>query len=71
MTESRRQHDWSQTSCILALTAEMNRNTKKKSTPFKPDDFNPMAKGNKGGDIEADITILRDLFVPQSKETQA
>lgn len=44
MAESRDRQAWAHTSAVLALTANANRDPKKKPTPFKASDFNPHAK---------------------------
>jgi hypothetical protein len=41
MAESRSQAEWSRTSAIMCLIANVNRDPKRKSTPYKPSDFNP------------------------------
>lgn len=72
MAEGRMDHDWGIASSQMALLAELNRDRKRRTSAFKPDDFNPRAKRSRGGDIECDITILRDIFVPNAaKEKHA
>lgn len=73
MAEGRQRHEWAQTSAILWLIAEVNRNPKKRKTPYTPADFDPTHKRPIHGDLpKADITILRDVFVrPKNKEVQA
>lgn len=41
MAEAKREHDWHIASSVMALTAEINRDRKRRRKPFKPDDFNP------------------------------
>jgi hypothetical protein len=41
MANARRQHDWQLASTIVWITAEVNRDRKRRRKPFKPDDFNP------------------------------
>lgn len=43
MSRGRLEAEWAQTSNILCLLANVNRDTKKKPTPFTPADFNPYA----------------------------
>jgi len=41
MAEGRCREDWAHTSTVMALLANINRDPRKKSTPFKPADFDP------------------------------
>lgn len=41
MADARRRHDWNIASSVMALTAEINRDRRRRRKPFKPDDFNP------------------------------
>ncbi|WP_168565161.1 hypothetical protein [Crateriforma spongiae] len=41
MVNARRQHDWQLASTLVWITAEVNRDRKRRRKPFKPDDFNP------------------------------
>ncbi len=40
MAEGRQRADWSWASLIACMIANANRDTKKKPSPFRPDDFN-------------------------------
>lgn len=40
-TKAKRRHDWSQTSLILTINANANRDEKKRKKPFHPNDFMP------------------------------
>jgi len=44
MSASRREHDWSIASSLMALTAEIHRDRKKRGRPFKPAEFNPLTR---------------------------
>ena len=44
MSAGRREHDWSIASSLMALTAEINRDRKKRGRPFKPAEFNPLTR---------------------------
>jgi len=41
MAEARCRERWAHTSAVLALTANIHRDHRKKPTPYKPADFNP------------------------------
>lgn len=38
---------WSRTAHIVAMIANVNRNAKRRPSPFEPDDFNPFAASRK------------------------
>ncbi len=72
MAEAKSKESWSHTSAILAMTANVNRDVKKKPTPFKADDFNPCltgkgsyAAGKKTGVAitKGNIGLLKKVFV--------
>ena len=44
MAEAKRKHDWNIASSVMALTAEINRDRKRRRKPFKPEDFNPLTR---------------------------
>ena len=54
MAEAKVKHNWTHTSSVLAMIANVNRDKKKKPSPFKPDDFNPFAKKTKTDAVRAD-----------------
>ncbi|WP_145273638.1 hypothetical protein [Planctomycetes bacterium SV_7m_r] len=41
MIDAKRKHDWQLASTLVWITAEVNRDRKRRRKPFKPDDFNP------------------------------
>ena len=43
MDEGRSRAAWAHTSAVLAMLAEVNRDRKKKASPFRPGDFDPWA----------------------------
>lgn len=61
MSAGRREHDWSIASSLMALTAEINRDRKKRSRPFKPAEFNPLTRSN-NKPIPVTVTQLRSLL---------
>ena len=60
MANSRGQFEWAQTSCLMALVANMFRDPKK-SKLVKPADFNPYLTKEKPI-VKAPLTILRDVW---------
>ncbi len=65
MAQSKSQDNWNHTAALLAMMANVNRDRKKKPTPFKPADFNPYAAGTKkmGAAITSEnIGMLKEIF---------
>jgi len=60
MAEARTRDDWSRTSSIMALIANVNRDPKK-TRAFRPRDFDPFAKRTEP--LKADIGVLKDVFI--------
>lgn len=42
MAAGRREHDWDVASSVMCLVAEIHRDRKRRSRPFKPAEFNPL-----------------------------
>jgi len=49
MAEARARSEWAQTSSMMALVANVNRNPRRRRRPYRPDDFNPFAQGSREG----------------------
>ena len=66
MQRGRMRLEWGQTSAILAMLANGNRNAKKRPEPFLPDDFNPMAEKRKAPAVLEDsklgFSMMRKVF---------
>lgn len=58
MVEARQRDNWTHTSAILALTANINRDPKKTKV-FQPDDFNPFVAQQRKH--EADHVSLEEM----------
>lgn len=43
--EGKRKYDWEHTSSLICIQAEINRDHKKRPTPFSASDFNPYIAG--------------------------
>jgi hypothetical protein len=61
MASGRREHDWSIASSLMALTAEINRDRRRRGRPFKPDEFNPLV-GKRSQPIPITVTQLGKLL---------
>ncbi|MFG0262178.1 MAG: hypothetical protein ACF788_07295 [Novipirellula sp. JB048] len=61
MAEARRQHDWHIASSVMALTAEINRDRRRRRKPFKPDDFNPYT-ATKSVPVKASVEQVASLL---------
>ena len=66
MAEARGRAAWEQTSSILALVANVNRDPKK-SRAFKPQDFSPYKAVKLPQAEAADLTMLLELFTGAGK----
>lgn len=65
MAEGRSQNLWQHTSSVLALLANLHRDPKKSSV-FKPSDFNPYTKPETTSEAQVPqvkISSLKDLFI--------
>ena len=62
MAEARRREDWSHTSAVMALVANVNRDPKK-TRAFKPSDFDPTARSGMAPVKTKDLRILKRVFV--------
>lgn len=66
MLDARCREHWSHTSVILALIANVNRDPKKHSQPFSPDEFNPYEQQSKAKEepiARVGVDMLRRLFI--------
>lgn len=61
MSESKQRDKWNHTAQLLAMTANCNRDRKKKSSPFTSDDFNPYSDQNRKPEKKADISVLKQF----------
>lgn len=70
MAEARGRDNWAHTSAILALIANVNRDTKK-TRALRPRDFDPYAVRDKRNEaIEVtDIAVLKDAFTKERNLT--
>jgi hypothetical protein len=66
MAEARCRERWAHTSALLALTANIHRDHRKKPTPFKPDDFSPFQRRRELPVRKVSIDVLKRVFVEGS-----
>ena len=64
MAEARCKERWSHTAALMALIANVNRDPKKTS-PYKPTDFNPYHQSRRGPIPKVGIEALKQAFVDQ------
>ena len=67
MADARRQHDWQLASTLVWITAEVNRDRKRRRKPFKPDDFNPCVTTRPApakASVEQVASLLGASFTP-------
>lgn len=65
MAEGRARENWTHTSHLLALVANVNRDPKK-SRAFQPADFNPYARRDREVSPIQDMAALRQAFGARS-----
>ncbi len=63
MTDARRNDQWSHTAAVMALTANVHRNPKKRSQPYTPAEFHPLVEQKKTPTKKAGLKALKDVFV--------
>lgn len=65
MCRARRRHDWLQTAALMAMTAEIHRDRKKRRKPFTAADFDPFqaAQRTQRLDMGKDISFLKHIFL--------
>lgn len=63
MVGARRQDQWSHTAAVLALTANVHRNPKKRSKPYSPAEFHPLVERKPVTISKSGIRVLKRVFV--------
>jgi len=63
MAEARRRDQWSHTATLLAMTANVHRNPKKRARPFSPVEFHPLLGAPPRAVMKTGIETLRRVFV--------
>jgi len=69
MADGRVREEWNHTSQLMCLTANINRDPKRKPKPYAPADFHPLERARAARPIPADISVLRDVFVKPHERT--
>lgn len=67
MAEARSRERWAHTSAVLALTANVHRDQRKKPAPYKPTDFNPHQRRRELPGRKASIQVLKQVFVDSQR----
>jgi len=67
MAEGRGKFEWGQTSCMMALIANIMRDPKK-SKALTPADFNPYNEKKKQ-DVVVPVSFLKELWCREEKTT--
>lgn len=68
MLDGHSEASWAHTASIMALIANVNRDPKRRSTPFTANDFNPYAKRVEPQRIKVKFSALKSIFVDQTPE---
>jgi hypothetical protein len=61
MASAKREHDWALVSSLMALSAELARDRRRRGRPFTPDEFNPLV-ARRGQPIPVTVTQLGKLL---------
>jgi hypothetical protein len=67
MGESRSQQAWAHTSSVLALLANIHRDSKK-TRAYKPADFNPHIRKSSVTIQKVGISVLKQVFIRNQTE---
>lgn len=65
---ARERNAWNHTAALIAVTAEINRDRKKRKKPYSLTDFHPYFVKPKTKKINVGIKALKYLFVEKNKE---
>jgi hypothetical protein len=64
MVDAREDRQWYHTASIMAIIAEVHRDTKKNRKPYSAVQFHPMHRSKRVAPVEqVDIRILKSIFV--------
>jgi len=63
MVDARRQDQWSHTAAVMALVANVHRNPKRRSSPYAPAEFHPLAERKQVSVAKVGVRVLKDVFV--------
>ncbi len=63
MVDARRQDQWSHTAAVMALVANVHRNPKRRSSPYSPAEFHPLAERKQVSVAKVGVRVLKDVFV--------
>ena len=63
MADAKRRDLWSHTAALLAMSANVHRDRKKKPQPFSPADFHPLASSKGGSKPKVGLGVLKQVFI--------
>jgi hypothetical protein len=69
MGEARSRQAWAHTSSVLALLANLHRDSKK-TRAYQPADFNPHASKPQVAIAKVEISVLKQVFVTNRNEAE-
>ena len=65
MADAKRRENWSHTSHIMSLMANVNRDVKKRRRPYAARDFSPFANRPEAKTPKTSIRLLKEVFVDE------
>lgn len=70
MGRGRQEGEWERAASVMALIANVNRDPKKKASPFRAADFNPFREGGGRGGIPITADNIGELKILAEKGKQ-
>ena len=61
MAEGAQKERWARTSSMMALIANVNRDTRKRPQPFRPEEFDPFADTGRAEPVVLDRSTIGQL----------
>ena len=67
MADARRNEQWSHTAALLAMTANIHRDRKKRAKPYMPAEFHPLLQQRLPANNKVDVHILKHVFIDNKR----
>lgn len=67
MAEARQEQWWDVASAMMALVANCHRDSKTRSQPYYPEEFNPLSRRGDDQPLQIGVGVLKDVFVKSGR----